>query len=203
MDYDNVLRVFKKSGKFVIWGLVVIAIVLSFPFLSGMLFIAWSDHVFRTTKPDAQTILATAFPSVLVERNYFLVNSERVKFGEGENGVGHVYEGGACAIIELNESENIDELKLAIIQKFSTGSYGERSSITKAERGRRPNSMICNFLNELSANDEEFEILATSRNCEGERYGGNQECSAFYNPKLNQILIESLDYDGDHASSFP
>lgn len=194
---------------FIIGGSVALIIItiFAFPGIWLMPAIIADDYVFNHSKPNGQAILQNYFPYTLTSRGFHFINAERVKFIHEDKimGYGRIQEGGACAIVKILPLESVDQIKTDILGKFALLEYNSPGSISLAQTYKAPSSAVCNFMDKSGWHKADYQILASSSTCERDctDAGDFQEYSAFYNRKLNQILIEWLDYDGDHANSFP
>ena len=197
----------RNFSKIVFWVVAAISIVLSLPFVIGFILFAWEDFRFKTTKPDGYAILESVFPYSLTRGEYLHINAERVKFikDDAAIGSGHTQEGGACAIVGISKNEDITALKMEISNKFALLDYNSPSSISLAQSYNSPSDAVCNFLPKSGWKRGDYQVLTSSSTCDKDCTDAAefQEYTAFYNSKLNQVLIEVLDYDGDHANSFP
>jgi hypothetical protein len=181
-----------------------IAVLLSLPFVVFMFKIMADEFRLKNTKPDARAILEMSFPHFLTDEEFLAVNSERVRYVRHEDNMGSsMLEGGACAIIPMPSGEDLQTIE----KQFYTHALGvefyQPSAITRAKQYGAPSSDVCRFLTEAKWSERDFTLLATAGNCEGLCRGETQEWSVFHDLRSNQVLIEWLDYDGDHASSFP
>lgn len=194
---------------FIFGGVIALVIISIFAF-PGIWFataLMADSYLFHHTKPNGKVILENYFPYSLTNRGFHFINAERVKFIREDKiwGAGHIQEGGACAIVTILPLERVDQIKADILGKFALLEYDSPGSISLAQTYKAPSSAVCNFMDKSNWHKADYQILASSSTCELDctDAGEFQEYSAFYNRKLNQILIEWLDYDGDHANSFP
>lgn len=166
-------------------------------------FSAYDEYKFYNSKPDAKAILEEYFPREITSKKYIFLNAERVKWMADGYGGGRTIEGGTCAIISLSSGDDILKIRNATKQKFLLNRDNQINSNTYSEQYLVPSYNICSFIEEKNWIKSDWQLLESSGTCDGKCDGEFQEWSLFYNQKLNQILIEYLDYDGDHANYFP